>query len=60
MIGHATPEELRPSREEAARDEQNRPPMAQLPDPRVCIDPWCEQHAAGRHLHGTRPDGRRV
>lgn len=35
-------------------------PPAPLPDPHRCDDPWCRHAAQGPHLHGTRPDGRRV
>jgi hypothetical protein len=38
-----------------ARDDQ---PSTSLPDPYLCIDPWCPTAVEQpRHLHGTRPDG---
>lgn len=36
-----------------------RPPVS-LPDPYLCLNPWCPNAPEGRHLHGTRPDGVRV
>jgi len=35
-------------------------PRVELPDPYRCDDPWCRSAGQGPHLHGTRPDGRRV
>lgn len=49
---YATPEFLRPSREEAARDEAECRTNHVLLIRYECLDPWCE-YAEAPHSHGT-------